>query len=293
MRIFFTSIIYILIISTNYAQQITVCINAGHGGKDPGKLSSSKKYLDEKDLNLKISTLVANYIDSLIPGVKVIQTRKTDVFHSLNDIVYIANSNNADFLISIHVNSSEKSNVKGTSVHVHNSSSIKGVRLATYINRDLNTRARRSSRGVKTKEDRSHNLQILQQTKMPAVLVECGFITNKQDEQFLNTTHGQEIIASSIYRGFKAFLLNEYPNRLIPNIYKIQLASSYTKISKNYYYFNKLTTQVEEIDHGKKEKFRFVYYTGNFFSKKEAIEYLSEVRKIEGFKDAYVVSLEL
>lgn len=292
MRLFLLTI-FLFISTLCFSQQITVCINPGHGGKDPGKLASNTKFLDEKDLNLKISRLVANYIDSLIPGVNVIQTRTTDVYHSLNDIVYISNSNKADFLISIHINSSDNSDVKGTSVHVHNLSSTKGIRLATYINRDLNTRARRSSRGIKTKQDRNHNLQILQQTKMPAVLVECGFITNSSDEYFLNSDYGQEIIASSIYRGFKNFLLNEYPNRIIPKVYTIQLASSVSKISSDYHFFKKISTPIVEVDLGNKAKFRFVYYTGSFNSKIDALEYLSEIKKISVFNDAYLVINEL
>ena len=290
MRLLLLVASFFLIYTNCFSQQITVCINPGHGGKDPGKLATNSKFLDEKDLNLKISRLVAKYIDSLIPGVQVVETRTTDVYHTLNDIVYISNSNKADFLISIHINSSENSDIKGTSVHVHNLSSTKGIRLASYINRDLNTRARRSSRGVKTKEDRQHNLQILQQTSMPAVLVECGFITNSSDEFFLNSTYGQEIIASSIYRGFKNFLLNEYPNRKIPKIYKIQLASSVSQISKDYYYFNKLDFAIEEVDLGDNYNYRYVYYSGSFISKTDAINYLSKIKQIKGFKDAFIIS---
>ncbi len=93
----------------------TVVIDAGHGGKDPGAIGK-KAY--EKDITLKIALKLGNYIQKNLKGVKVIYTRKTDVFVELFKRAEIANKNKAQVFISIHVNSNEKSSYTGTSTYV-------------------------------------------------------------------------------------------------------------------------------------------------------------------------------
>ncbi len=93
----------------------TVVIDAGHGGKDPGAIGK-KTY--EKDITLKIALKLGNYIETKLKGVKVIYTRKTDVFVELFKRAEIANKNKAQVFISIHVNSNDKSTYTGTSTYV-------------------------------------------------------------------------------------------------------------------------------------------------------------------------------
>ena len=89
----------------------TVVIDAGHGGKDPG---SPGKMTNEKDVVLAIALKLGNYIETQLPGVKVIYTRKTDDFIPLHQRAEIANVNKADLFISIHANGNENSLVTGT-----------------------------------------------------------------------------------------------------------------------------------------------------------------------------------
>ena len=89
----------------------TVVIDAGHGGKDPGALGANSQ---EKDLALAISLKAGKYIEERIPGVKVIYTRKTDEFIPLMNRAKIANDNNADLFISIHINWSQNQSAAGT-----------------------------------------------------------------------------------------------------------------------------------------------------------------------------------
>ncbi|MBN2484420.1 MAG: N-acetylmuramoyl-L-alanine amidase [Bacteroidales bacterium] len=89
----------------------TVIIDAGHGGKDPGAIGRHAK---EKDIALALSLKVGKYIEEKIPDVKVIYTRKTDEFVSLIDRAKIANNNNADLMISIHVNWAQNETASGT-----------------------------------------------------------------------------------------------------------------------------------------------------------------------------------
>lgn len=93
----------------------TVVIDAGHGGKDPG--ANIGKIL-EKDIALKIALKLGGYIEKYLKNIKVIYTRKTDKFIELHERSAIANRNNADLFISIHVNASTHKHVRGTSVYV-------------------------------------------------------------------------------------------------------------------------------------------------------------------------------
>jgi len=84
------------------AKKFTLVIDAGHGGKDPGTLG---KYSKEKTINLNVALAFGRYVEQNCPDVKVIYTRKTDVFIPLHERAAIANRNKADVFISIHTNS--------------------------------------------------------------------------------------------------------------------------------------------------------------------------------------------
>lgn len=117
-KIFVLTVFFVWIGSVSSGAQYkinTVVIDAGHGGKDPGAIGK-KAY--EKDITLKIALKLGNYIQKNLKGVKVIYTRKTDVFVELFKRAEIANKNNAQVFISIHVNSNVKSSFTGTSTYV-------------------------------------------------------------------------------------------------------------------------------------------------------------------------------
>lgn len=92
-----------------------VVIDAGHGGHDPG--TRGVKTL-EKDVALKISLKVGNYIEKNVPGVKVIYTRKNDTYLALDERAEIANKNKADLFICIHANSLPGTKAYGTETYV-------------------------------------------------------------------------------------------------------------------------------------------------------------------------------
>ena len=95
----------------------TVVIDAGHGGKDPGCVSRDGKVM-EKTINLDIARKLGAKITAAYPDVKVIYTRSTDVFVTLNNRADIANRNNANLFISIHVNASPSAQPHGFSTHI-------------------------------------------------------------------------------------------------------------------------------------------------------------------------------
>ena len=90
-------------------QDFTVIIDPGHGGKDPGCLG---KKIKEKTINLAVAQLLGDMIESNHKNVKVIYTRKSDVFIPLDERANIANRNKGDLFISIHVNSVKKGDAR-------------------------------------------------------------------------------------------------------------------------------------------------------------------------------------
>lgn len=222
----------------------TVVIDAGHGGKDPGAVGKRAK---EKDIALSIALKVGRYIEENVPDVKVVYTRKKDVYVELMDRAEIANKAEADLFISIHVNAISRPSASGTltlvlgqhragenfDVAVRENSVIlleedyetryegfdpqsaesyimfslmqktyfkQSIEFGDFVQDQFRDRAGRKDLGV-----REQGLLVLAQTAMPGVLVETGFITNEEEEKYLMSTYGQEIIASAIYRGFKEY----------------------------------------------------------------------------------------
>ena len=107
----------------SHAQQGTftgirkVVIDAGHGGKDPGAVSLNRKHR-EKDITLSVALRLGKLINEQYPDVKVIYTRSTDVFIPLDKRTEIANKNDADLFISIHINAAKARSASGTETFV-------------------------------------------------------------------------------------------------------------------------------------------------------------------------------
>lgn len=109
----FSIFFFEIAIGQNIAKPFTVVLDAGHGGKDPGNMGNGHK---EKDIALKIALEIGNRLEKL-PGIRVIYTRKTDVFVELKDRANIANKAKADLFVSIHCNY-HRSQAEGTETFV-------------------------------------------------------------------------------------------------------------------------------------------------------------------------------
>lgn len=106
--IFIIAVILTLVLPTKAANhRFTLVIDAGHGGHDAGALGSMSK---EKNINLKVALAFGRMVERNCPDVKVVYTRKTDVFVELDERANIANRNKADLFVSIHVNSTAAKN---------------------------------------------------------------------------------------------------------------------------------------------------------------------------------------
>ncbi len=109
----------------------TVCIDAGHGGTDPGCVSKDKKTYESR-IALDIAKRLSDKIKAEYTDVKVVMTRSTDTFITLGGRADVANKNNADLFISIHVNMASASSANGYSIHVLGQSSKKDRDLFAY-----------------------------------------------------------------------------------------------------------------------------------------------------------------
>jgi N-acetylmuramoyl-L-alanine amidase len=111
LQLVFLSLVVSGLHTVNASEKIwVIVIDAGHGGKDPGALGSVSK---EKNINLAIALKTGEYLEQNMKNVKVLYTRKMDVFMELRDRPEFANKNNADLFISIHSNWISKNTIKG------------------------------------------------------------------------------------------------------------------------------------------------------------------------------------
>ncbi len=119
LKILFSVLFFLLSYAIISAQEIqTVVIDAGHGGKDPGTLARGHKHQNEKHIALAIAKKLGGYIEKNYPKIKIIYTRKKDIYLTLNQRAKIANKANANLFISVHVDASTSKKTKGASVYV-------------------------------------------------------------------------------------------------------------------------------------------------------------------------------
>lgn len=163
-----------------------VCIDAGHGGKDPGACSNG---VLEKDINLDVARQIAMFL----PDVTTMQTRGNDTFVELGDRARAANGFGADFFVSIHCNSAASSEANGFEVYTYTDCSESSKRWANVIYESLLPVSGLRGRGVKQK-----NLAVLRETDMPAVLIELGFISNAGDRAKLTDRSWQERMSRAL-----------------------------------------------------------------------------------------------
>lgn len=223
-------------------KKFTLVIDAGHGGHDTGALGAFSK---EKNINLNVALAFGRYVENNCPDVKVIYTRKTDVFIPLHTRADIANKNKANLFISIHTNAVPRGRIArgletytlgmhraGSNLEVAkrensviliekdykqhyegfdpNSSEsyimfefmqdknmAQSVELARYVQRRVCASASRQDKGVK-----QAGFLVLRETSMPSCLIELGFITTSDEEQFLNSSDGIDRLGFGIYQAF-------------------------------------------------------------------------------------------
>ena len=234
--------------------RFTLVIDAGHGGHDAGAIGAISK---EKDINLNVALAFGRYVESNMPEVNVIYTRKTDVFIPLHQRADIANKAKADLFISVHTNSVAPGRyAKGFQVYtlgmhrakanldvamrengvismekgyqqtyqgfdpnssesyimfefMQNANMERSVELARMIQNAVCSGAGRIDKGV-----HQAGFLVLRESYMPSCLIELGFITAADEEEFLNSPSGIDAMAKGIYNAFAQYK-NTYDPRIV------------------------------------------------------------------------------
>lgn len=174
-----------------------ICIDAGHGGTDPGAVNG--KYY-ESAANLSILKALGRLLTRA--GYEVIYTREKDVYLSLAERCKISNAENAAAFISIHLNAATNKNASGVETWIYKGCGATAKKLSKEIQENLIAETGAKNRGVKS----SASLYVLKKTKAPAVLIECGFISNDDERKKLFTTAYQAKLVKAIYKGVAAVL---------------------------------------------------------------------------------------
>jgi len=174
----------------------TVVIDPGHGGKDPGAISYHGNY--EKTIVLSIARKVAYYLENR--GVRVIMTRNSDTFIELNERADIANRAGADLFVSIHADAHASRSQNGYTIYVARSASWSSKKIGVAISQAM------GQTGLASKGVRNADFRVLVRTACPAVLVECGYLSNPSEASLLYDDDFQDRIARSIADGIIAAL---------------------------------------------------------------------------------------
>lgn len=221
-----------------------VVLDAGHGGKDPGKVGYKRS--KEKEIALKIVLQIGELLEKE-KGIKVIYTRKTDVFVDLWERGRIANKADANLFVSIHCNAHNSQAygaetwVLGTHANRQNfevakaenavillednyqknykgfdpnsPESVIGLTLMQeeYLDQSIQLASiiqKGLTKDLKRKDRgvKQAGFVVLHQTYMPSVLIETGFITNKIEGPFLNSKIGQQKFSREIYKNILKYI---------------------------------------------------------------------------------------
>lgn len=195
--------------------QMTVVVDAGHGGMDGGAVGSTGVL--EKDLNLQ----VAKKLETIITenGGQVIMTRTEDIsIHDESETTVrgqkrsdlrkrrdIAQKSNADVFISVHMNKFEQSQYRGAQIFY--ADDAKSKEFAASIKQAIEPISEKSAeRETKKAYD---TMYILKGAKIPSVIVECGFVSNPEEEKLLMSEEYQQQLAQAIYDGLCHFRDNQ------------------------------------------------------------------------------------
>lgn len=185
------------------SHQFTVVIDPGHGGRDPGKVGTMETL--EKDINLQISLYLKEILEN--QDIKVIMTRTEDQDLSttttnfkvsdMKERVSLIQESNADLVISIHQNSYTDPDVYGAQCF-YRTNSTEGEKLASLIQKQIIASTNQTKiRNIKSNND----YYLLKRSPVPTIIVECGFLSNPQEEQLLLSEDYQRKMAWAIHLG--------------------------------------------------------------------------------------------
>lgn len=205
---------------------LKIMIDAGHGYKTPGK--SSPDGMEEYEFNRAVAQYVNDLLTDYQANTFFAHSDLTDV--PLADRTKQANSLGANLYLSIHANAAGNggwNEAEGIETYIYTSKPAEAFSLASKIQKKLITSTGLHNRGVKTAD-----FHVLRETKMTAVLVECGFMTNKNESKLLKSEYYRKICAQAIaeaiishYSLKKKALLPAKQSDQKKTLYKVQLGA--------------------------------------------------------------------
>ncbi len=186
-----------------------IVIDPGHGGFDPGKVGVNGAY--EKDINLSIALKLKLFLEKNDYNVVMIRTEDVGLYQEsdsnkkrtdLKKRIEIINQSNVILAISIHQNAFSDGSQKGAQVFYHEKS-LEGKELAGIIQDQIKTSIQDGNHRVAKSNS---NYYMLKQSLCPLVIVECGFLSNKNEAELLNSEDYQEKMAWAIHLGIIEYL---------------------------------------------------------------------------------------
>jgi N-acetylmuramoyl-L-alanine amidase len=169
-----------------------VVIDAGHGGFDRGGIPGQR--VPESIMTLDVALRLRDILQT--SGYRVVMTRSSDVFVPLGTRVAIANSYRNGIFVCIHFNSATRRGANGIETYFYSGQSLP---LASAIHYYVAGGAPSPNRGV-----RRRGYYVLRRTSIPSVLVECGFLTNPSEAQYVSSASYRQKLAEEIARGVRS-----------------------------------------------------------------------------------------
>lgn len=184
-----------------------IVLDAGHGGKDGGAIA--KDGTVEKDLNLKIALKVKELLEK--KNIKVILTRDSDKdlcdgeketiksrkVQDINKRIDIINNSNANLLVSIHMNSFPQEKYSGWQTF-YKKNCVYSSEVAKLVQENIGKTTQIDNNRVAME---INGVKIIEKSTIPAILIECGFLSNEEEAKMLNTEEYQKQIAEGIVNG--------------------------------------------------------------------------------------------
>ena len=189
-------------------EKVTIVLDPGHGGSDPGKIGVND--VEEKTVNLEIAKRVQKLLKK--EKIDVVMTREKDTMLTGRDgqatkvgdlkaRVAMINETKPALAVSIHQNSYHQEGVKGAQVfyYSHSEDGKKAAEVMQKALLSLNTDNNRKAKANDT-------YYLLKRTEPPTIIVECGFLSNWEEAELLKDKEYQESIAEAIVEGIKAYI---------------------------------------------------------------------------------------
>lgn len=197
--------------ATKNETALTIVIDAGHGGEDPGATVNG---IDEKSLNLEIATLLSDILTE--NGHNVVLTRTDDVllynpgeesrkkYYDIRNREAIAESYSNSIFVSLHMNKFPASYCKGLQTF-YSENNPKSKVLADLIQKDITLLQTDNKRTIKSGNS---TIYLMENLNMPAVLIECGFLSNPEEASLLQNKEYKKSLTLSIYCSISDYLEN-------------------------------------------------------------------------------------